>query len=77
MATSTGAPYNLPYPQSGDVADVPSDMGNLAGKTRDALNLKLDRTTADSTYQPKIKVQKTGTALPATGNNGDLVVFVP
>lgn len=76
MPTDTGTPYNIHYPVSGDVANVPKDMGTLANDVETALNTKLTASVAASTYQKKITVLPVGSALPTGASDGDVVFFV-
>ena len=65
--------HNLPYPLDTDVADVPTDIRELAIKTEEALNTKYDHSEQDQRYQLKIQVR---TSLPPTGTDGDVVFLV-
>jgi hypothetical protein len=66
--------HNLPYPVDTNVADVPSDLRNLATQTENVLNTRFyDRNELAGVYQSKIKVLN---ILPATGTDGDVVFLV-
>ena len=88
MATDTGAPYALRYPEDGDVADVPNDMKLLAERIELVLDMKSQRVTwtnstgqsvpgTDTVYQQKIKIQATAPAPTDPGSEGDLIFVVP
>jgi hypothetical protein len=63
---------HLPYPEASEVADVPTDMMQLATKTETEIGKKLDITSPN--YQRPIRIL---TALPPTGTEGDIVFLVP
>ena len=66
------AKYHIPWPEATEVADVPTDMMQMATKVDTELDKKLD--TASPGYQRPIKVL---TALPPSGAEGDIVFLVP
>ena len=79
--------YHLKWPEAGDIADVPTDMMELAQGAETAIDTKLQRADytppsppgaptvpgADTIYQKKITV---ATTLPATPSEGDIVFLV-
>jgi hypothetical protein len=72
-----GDPYALPYPVSGDVANVPADMKALADKVSASLNLKLNAANVPTSIQKKITIQN-GTGAPTgTFVDGDIVFMIP
>jgi hypothetical protein len=54
---STGSPYNLPYPEEGDFADVPVDMRALADAVARELG-KMATTTVASAVQTALDAVK-------------------
>lgn len=70
MGVSTN--YQLPYPEATEVADVPTDMRELATKIDTELGKKLNE--ASPNYQRPIQIL---TALPPSGSEGDIVFLVP
>lgn len=73
-------PYNLQVPLQDEVADVPTDIEDLANTVADALDKKVTSpvNTNISAYQPKIAVY-VGTStsvLPATAVEGTVVFLV-
>lgn len=67
----------LPWPNQTDVADVPTDLKELAQQTEAALNTKDDPAQASSKYQSKvIVIVGTAANLPASGNPGDVVFLI-
>jgi hypothetical protein len=69
---STNAPYNLPWPEDGEIADVPQDIKELAQAVALALNGTMTVSQANAAYQSKISY---GTTLPPSGTEG-AVFFV-
>jgi hypothetical protein len=63
---------HLPYPEATEVADVPTDMMQLATKVETELGKKLD--SASTAWQRKITI---ATSLPPTGAEGDIVFLIP
>jgi len=79
MATNTGAPYTLPYPEADDLADVPHDIQALAAAVVTALNGKLSPADGNALYQKQIKFV-TGGAPPTTTtgyDEGDVIFVLP
>jgi hypothetical protein len=70
---TTPAPYNLPYPEPSDIADVPADMLNLATAVAAAVQTRADPAQVDLIYQKKILILN---ALPPNPNEGDIVFLV-
>jgi hypothetical protein len=68
-------PDNFPWPEDGDIADVPQDMQELAEAIQAKVSTLLSRSVADNDYQTKVGYGTLANR-PASGNEGDIYLVI-